>query len=68
MEPSAVLPDAIRANDSARVAETLERYPELKEKLNDPLPGCLFGGTALLAAVKQRARKPSMYCCAPGRT
>jgi ankyrin repeat protein len=57
MEPSAVLLDAIRANDSARVTATLERHPELREKLNDPLPGYFFGGTALLAAVKQRDRE-----------
>jgi ankyrin repeat protein len=57
MEPSAVLLDAIRANDSERVAETLARYPELREKLNNPLPGYFFGGTALLAAVRQRDRE-----------
>jgi ankyrin repeat protein len=57
MEPSAILLEAIRANDSARVAGTLEQYTELKEKLNEPLPGYFFGGTALLAAVKQRDRE-----------
>jgi ankyrin repeat protein len=54
MEPSTVLLKAIQANDAAQVAEALERYPELKGKLDDPLSGYSFGGTALLAAVHKR--------------
>lgn len=56
MEASAVLLKAIQANEAAQVAEALERYPELKGKLDDPLPGYSFGGTALLAAVHKRNR------------
>jgi ankyrin repeat protein len=57
MEPSAVLLKAIQANDAPQVAEALERHPELKGKLDGPLPGYSFGGTALLAAVHQRNRE-----------
>lgn len=56
MEPPAVLLHAIQENDAAQVAEALERHPELKGKLDEPLPGYSFGGTALLAAVHKRNR------------
>ncbi len=57
MEASAVLLNAIQANDAAQVVEALKRHPELTEKLDDPLPGYFFGGTALLAAVNKRNRE-----------
>jgi ankyrin repeat protein len=52
-QPSTALRDAIRSNDSARVARVLEDRPELKTRLNEPLEGGAFGGTALLAAVSR---------------
>jgi ankyrin repeat protein len=44
--------EAIRTNDAAEVARVLETTPELKARLNDPLPGSSFGQTALMAAVQ----------------
>src|SRR5260370_26748162 len=53
-DPMQALKTAILAGDTAGVARTLDRFPELKEKLNDSLPDYAFGGTALLAAVQRR--------------
>src|SRR5882724_5340125 len=56
-DPVKALVDTVRANDDAQVAQLLQRHSELKSKLNDPLPGFGFGGTALLAAVRGANRK-----------
>src|SRR6266700_1961731 len=56
-DPGKALVDAVHTNDDALVAQLLHRHPELKSKLNDPLPGFGFGGTALLAAVRGANRK-----------
>ncbi len=56
-DPVKALVDAVHANDDAQVAQLLQQHPELKSKLNDPLPGFGFGGTALLAAVRWANRK-----------
>lgn len=48
-----ILKAAVVANDTAGTARALEQYPELKLKLNNPLPDYGFGTTALLAAVQQ---------------
>jgi ankyrin repeat protein len=45
------LRNAVCANSALQVREVLERHPELKSHLDDPLPGYAFGGTALVAAV-----------------
>lgn len=50
---STALRDAIQADDAARVARLLEERPELTTRLNEPLEGGAFGGTALLAAVSR---------------
>ncbi|HKC46433.1 MAG TPA: hypothetical protein VKB63_02445, partial [Gemmatimonadales bacterium] len=50
-DPPAELVAAIHANDASRVRAVLERYPELKSRLNDTMPGLHFGATPLLAAV-----------------
>ena len=42
---------SIHANDAGLVHDVLERYPELRPKLNDTMPGLHFGATPLLAAV-----------------
>jgi ankyrin repeat protein len=57
MEPTQTLFQAIQTGDPAEVARALERHPEWKSKLNDPLPDGHFGGTAVLAAVGQRNRE-----------
>lgn len=50
-DPVAALVAAVKANDTAAARRALERHPELKAKLNDPLPGFAFGATPLLAAL-----------------
>jgi ankyrin repeat protein len=57
IEPMKALSAAVRANNTAQVSEVLANYPELKMKLDDPLPGAPFGGTALLAAVAHGNRE-----------
>ena len=55
-DPVAALVAAIQARDSASVSQLIERHPELRSRLNDPLPGLSFGATALLAAVSSGDR------------
>jgi ankyrin repeat protein len=50
-DPPAELVAAIHANDAGLVRDVLERYPELRAKLNETMPGLHFGATPLLAAV-----------------
>ena len=50
-DPVAALVAAVKANDLALARRTLEHHPELKTRLNDPLPGFAFGATPLLAAL-----------------
>src|SRR5712691_8172809 len=56
VDPGQALKRAVCADSAARVSEVLEQHPELKSRLDDPLPNYAFGGTALLAAV-QRGNK-----------
>ncbi len=56
-DPVAAFVAAINNNDEMRVAQVLQEHPELKSRLNDPLPGFAFGGTALLQAVRGANRK-----------
>lgn len=51
-DPVAQLVAAVHAGDSARTRQLLADHPELKPRLDEPLPGFHFGGTALLAAVR----------------
>lgn len=53
---SEVLHDAIESGDAAAVARVLDANPELKARLDDPLPGGSFGETPLLAAVRRANR------------
>lgn len=52
--------EALRAagcdGDVAQVREVLERYPELRAKIDDPLPDYGFGQHALFAAVQRSDR------------
>ena len=43
-------------SDAARVRELIEQHPELRAKINDPLPGYGFGAHALFAAVQRSDR------------
>ncbi|HEV2990037.1 MAG TPA: ankyrin repeat domain-containing protein [Candidatus Angelobacter sp.] len=56
-DPVEALVAAVNMSDDLRVGELLHQHPELKSKLNDPLPGFAFGGTALLQAVRAANRK-----------
>jgi ankyrin repeat protein len=52
LSPAGRLEKAVRDSD-ARVAEILRQFPELREKIDDPLPGHSFGENALFAAVQR---------------
>ncbi len=54
MEPVEKLVAAIKSDDVVAATECLNIHPELRAKLDDPLPGLPFGGTPLLAAVWHR--------------
>lgn len=56
-QPAEMLNAAIRAQDPAKTAEVLDTYPELKARLNEPMPGYEAGMQALLAAVQRSDRK-----------
>jgi ankyrin repeat protein len=53
---SDTLLEAIRTDDAKEVGRVLESNPELKNTLNDPLPGYSFGQTALMAAAQRGNR------------
>jgi ankyrin repeat protein len=50
-DPYEALSRAVKTNDTLAVGQLLERSPELKTKLKQPMPQFSFGGTALIAAV-----------------
>jgi len=56
-DPVAEVVTAVRANDARRVAEVLEREPQLRARLNDPFPGADFGETPLLACLRFASRE-----------
>ena len=54
--PAEALKAAVCDSDAPRVREVLERYPELRAKIDDPLPNYGFGQHALFAAVQRSDR------------
>ncbi len=56
-DPPMALQTAILADDVTRVAELLEIFPSLRERLNEPLPNYSFGATPLLAALHRVNRE-----------
>ncbi len=56
LSPAEALKAAVCDSDAARVLEILGRYPELRTKIDDPLPGYGFGQHALFAAVQRSDR------------
>jgi ankyrin repeat protein len=56
-DPVVALSAAVRDDDTARVAKLLQAYSALKARLDEPLPGVPFGGTALLVAVRSGNRE-----------
>src|SRR6516162_2304699 len=56
LSPLEALKAAVCDSDVARVREALERYPELRTRIDDPLPAYGFGQHALFAAVQRSDR------------
>ena len=56
MTPAQALKAAVCDRDAARVREVIERYPELRARIDDPLPDDGFGIHALFAAVQRTDR------------
>lgn len=56
MSPAEALKAAVCDSDAPRAREILEHYPELRAKIDDPLPGYGFGQQALFAAVQRSDR------------
>jgi ankyrin repeat protein len=54
--PAEALKAAVCASDAARVRELLERHPELRAKIDDPMTDYGFGVQALFAAVQRSDR------------
>jgi ankyrin repeat protein len=54
--PEEALKAAVCASDASRVREVLARWPELRAKIDDPLPDYGFGVQALFAAVQRSDR------------
>ena len=57
MDDATLLLGALRANDAAAVARVLDERPELKGRIDAPLPEYPFGETPLIAAVQHRNRE-----------
>src|SRR5580704_6488420 len=53
LTPAESLKGAVCDSDPARVREILALHPELRAKIDDPLPGEGFGTHALYAAVQR---------------
>jgi ankyrin repeat protein len=56
LPPAEALTAAIRDQGAQRVRELLESHPELRAKINEPLPNYGFGQHALFAAVQRSDR------------
>jgi hypothetical protein len=54
--PAERLKAAVLDSDAVRVREVLDRYPELRARIDDPLPDYGFGVHALFAAVQRSDR------------
>jgi ankyrin repeat protein len=57
MESIDALEQAIKTNDVAAVSRVLDEHPDVKSRLDEPLPHGAFGQTALLAAVQRPNRE-----------
>jgi hypothetical protein len=56
LPPAEALTVTVRDGDSQRVRELLENYPELRARIDEPLPNYGFGQNALFAAVQRSDR------------
>jgi ankyrin repeat protein len=52
-DPMEALAAALKTRQAAPVAEVLGRFPSVKARLNEPVPGGAFGATPLIVAVQQ---------------
>jgi hypothetical protein len=52
-DPMEALAAALKSRHPAPVAEVLSRFPAVKARLNEPVPGGAFGATPLIVAVEQ---------------
>jgi ankyrin repeat protein len=52
-DPVEALAAALKTRQAAPVAEVLSRFPSVKARLNEPVPGGAFGATPLIVAVQQ---------------
>lgn len=59
LTPAEALKTAVCASDAARTQVLLDRHPELRARIDDPLPDYGFGQHALFAAV-QRSDRPTI--------
>jgi len=59
LSPAEALKAAVCESDAALVRDVLKRYPELRARIDDPLPDYGFGQHALFAAV-QRSDRPTI--------
>ncbi len=53
-DPAAALEAAVFLNDAQRVRDVIARFPAVKRRLDEALPGGAFGATPLITAAKQR--------------
>ncbi len=56
LTPAQKLKSAVCDSDASRMREVLDRYPDLRAKIDDPLPDYGFGQHALFAAVQRSDR------------
>lgn len=56
LTPAELLKSAVCASHAPRVRELLSRHPELRARIDDPLPNYGFGAHALFAAVQRSDR------------
>lgn len=56
LSPAEALKAAVCESNAARVLDLLEKYPELRSRIDDPLPNYDFGQHALFAAVQRSDR------------
>jgi len=56
LTPAEALKVAVCDSDARRVRELFERFPELRARIDDPLPGYGFGQHGLFAAVQRNDR------------
>jgi ankyrin repeat protein len=56
-DPGEALAAALKTGAAEKVAQVLQRFPAMGQRLNEPLTGGSFGATPLIAAVQQANRE-----------